>query len=183
MLDLLTSPNHPRSLHTTCWAGQTWQGPRPGLFVREWEGGWLAPSLFRDSVSPRVHTGARHWMAKTAWALMSERKPQADSAHQRVGRERNGSGSAPNGPGRASFGRSCLPFPRFLLLPGRCWASGAASLSYRTGSPRRREGEPAPQPGSLPAAALAPREATRKSPSPWTRGRPPLEERSGGAAS
>ncbi|XP_044915814.1 translation initiation factor IF-2-like [Felis catus] len=102
-------------------------------------------------------------------------------------------GSTPSCPRLDSAGRSCQPFARHLLLPGRRWASGTASLLHRTGSLRRSRGgaRSPPTPGFAPsweipaaAAAAAPPGASRQPPppSPWTRGRSPLERRSGGGA-
>lgn len=55
--------------------------------------------------------------------------------------ERGGAGgSAPSGLGLDSAGRSCPPFARLLLLPGRLWASGTAFLFHRTDCPRRSRG-------------------------------------------
>lgn len=55
-------------------------------------------SLSHDSVSPYRHTGARHPMAKTPWALTAEGKPPADNAHRRF-RERRGCRVRPYRPG------------------------------------------------------------------------------------
>lgn len=96
-------------------------------------------------------------------------------------------GSAPSGPRLDSGGRSCPPFARLLLLPGRLWASGTASLFHRTGCPRRsRGGARPPLPGFAPssevpaaAAAAAPPTASQQPPpppSPWTRRAAPIGE-------
>lgn len=53
-------------------------------------------------------------------------------------------GSAPIGLVLDSTGRSRPPFGRLSLLPGRCWASGTASLFHGNGYPRRSRGVPAP---------------------------------------
>lgn len=102
------------------------------------------------------------------------------------------SGSVPRGLGLDSAGHSCPPYAWLLLLPGCCWATGTASLFHRTGCPRwsrgagRAHGPPPPQGFTpsygMPTAEARPSASQRPTPSPWTRGRPPMEQRSGGAA-
>lgn len=130
-------------------------------------------------------------MAKTPWALRAKGEPPTDTAHPRF-RGGGAAGSAPIGLVLDSAGRSCPPFSWLLLLLGRCWSSGAASLFHRTGCPgQSRGGARSPLrlgfvPSSEIPAAAAPPSPSRQPPpppSPWTRGRLPLEQRSGGGAS